>query len=105
MTSGKLVSTSGSLVTLMLAREVGLTLKALLLPLGSPSRPCAVPLLRLGVGCGAVPGGQLSPVVCGRDDAEGGSLVPPTSLPHGASPAGPFLCRTEVCLFSLVTKH
>lgn len=60
MTSGKLVSTSGSLVTLMLAREVGLTLKALLLPLGSPSRPCAVPLLRLGVGCGAVPGGQLS---------------------------------------------
>lgn len=44
----------------------------------------------------------LSPLTCGRDYTEGGSLAPYSA--HRTSSKA-ILCRTEACLFSLVTKH
>ena len=80
-----------------------LTFKALLLPLASP--PGLVSSLcrdwELAVGQFLVGSCHLSPVgVMTREAAPW-----PPSLPCGASPAGPFLCGTQACLCSLVTKH
>lgn len=68
-----------------------LTCKALLLPWGSPFQAlCWLPAETERWLWGS---SWLSPVTCGRDDAEGGASAPPTSRSPGTSPAGPFLRR------------